>query len=392
MADLETPGTATGREAHLTGPFLKVLAITSWTGPLYSVRPEAEMLVSLAAAGADVTVMTQGDSEYAARARAAGLAVIDYHPRRKFSWSAIRRIRAELKSGAFDVVYCFNNMVIASTVWAALGLPVKVVTYRGQTGNISRWDPSCYLTHLHPRVDGIICVSNAVRDDLLRHSSLDRGRIVTVYKGHEPEWYDDVTPADLTSFGIPAAAPVVVCAVNARPRKGVPVLIEAFHRIPANHWHLLLVGVDMDSPEYRALITAGPAAGRIHAFGYRTDVLNLVAASRIGVLPTLKGEGLPKTVIEAMALGLPVVVTDSGGNRELVVEGETGFVVPPGDAGALADALAALMMDDTRCRRMGAAAREHLFRHFRTSLSGSLTLDFFRILCAPPNGARANSY
>lgn len=350
------------------------------------------MLVALAAAGAEVTVMTEGDSGYVGRIREAGLGVIDFHPLRKFSWSAIRRIRAELKSGAFDVVYCFNNMAIASTVWAAIGLPVKMVTYRGQTGNISRWDPSCYLTHLHPRVDGIICVSNAVRDDLLQQSSLGRGRIVTVYKGHEPEWYADVAPADLTAFGIPADAPVIICAVNARPRKGVPVLIEAFHRIPANPWHLLLVGVDMDSPEYRALIAAGPAADRIHGYGYRTDVLSLVAASRIGVLPTLKGEGLPKTVIEAMALGLPVVVTDSGGNRELVVEGETGFVVPPGDAGALAGALAALMADDARCRRMGASARDYLFRHFRSALSGSQTLDFFRILCAPSNAARVNSH
>ncbi|MBQ1784147.1 MAG: glycosyltransferase family 4 protein [Gammaproteobacteria bacterium] len=359
----------------------KVLAISSYKDTWNSVRPEGEMLIALARAGAEVTVMTQGDADYAARFRDAGLGLIDYHPARKFSLSAIRRIRAELKAGAFDVVYCFNNKAIASTVWAAIGLPVKVVTYRGQTGNISRWDPACYLTHLHPRVDGIICVANAVRDDLRPQSSLPAERIVTVYKGHEPEWYAGIEPADLTTLGVPAGAPVVVCVANARPRKGVPVLLEAFHRLPDNGWQLLLVGGGMDSPEFRSLINAGPAAGRIHVAGFRKDVLNLVAACRIGVLPTIKREGLPKTVIEAMALGLPVVVTTSGGSQELVVDGITGAVVAAGDVPALATALATLMIDEQRCRQMGAAARHHLFSQFTARQAGEQTFAYFNRLC-----------
>lgn len=360
---------------------LKVLAISSYTDTWNSVRPEGEMLIALGRAGAKVTVMTQGDADYAARFLEAGLGLIDYHPAKKFSLSAIRRIRAELKAGAFDVVYCFNNKAIASTVWAAIGLPVKVVTYRGQTGNISRWDPACYLTHLHPRVDGIICVANAVRDDLRPQSRLAAERIVTVYKGHESEWYAGVEPADLTQLGVPAGAPVVVCVANARPRKGVPVLLEAFHRLPDNGWQLLLVGGGMDSPEFRALIDAGPAAARIHVAGFRKDVLNLVAACRIGVLPTIKREGLPKTVIEAIALGLPVIVTDSGGSRELVVHGETGYVVAAGEVMALANALAAMMSDEQKCRAMGNSGRTHLFTHFTARQAGEQTYGFLQSLC-----------
>jgi L-malate glycosyltransferase len=357
---------------------LNVLAISSYLGDAwYSVRPEGEMLTALAGMGARVTVMTQGDAEYAARFREAGLSLIDFHPRRKLSFTAIRRIRAELKAGAHDVVYCFNNWAISNTVWAAIGLPVKVVTYRGQTGNINRWDPSCYMTHLHPRVDGIICVANAVRDDLLRQSHLGPDRIVTIYKGHDPQWYADVRPADLVGLGIPYGAPVVVCVANARPRKGVPVLIKAFHQLSTGNWHLLLVGGGMDSPEYREMINSGPASSRIHVAGFRKDVLSLVAACRIGVLPTIKREGLPKTVIEAMALALPVVVTDSGGSRELVVDGETGLVVRAGDAIALAAALGQLMGDEARCREMGQAARNHLFAHFTSRQSAEQLYTYF---------------
>ncbi len=361
---------------------LKVLAISAYTGSWVSVRPEGEMLIGLSKAGADVTVMTQGDAGYVPRFRDNGIRVIDFHPRRKLAWSAIRRIRAELLAGGHDVVYCFNGKAIANTVWAAIGLPVRVVTYRGQTGNISRWDPSCYLTHLHPRVDAIICVANAVREDVMRESRLGPGRIVTIYKGHDPAWYEGIRPADLAGVGIPAGARVVVCVANARPRKGVPVMIDAFHRTRTPDWHLLLVGSGIEGDrDLAARIAAGPAAGRIHIAGFRDDVLNLVAACDISVLPTIKREGLPKTVIEAMALELPVIVTDCGGSRELVVEGETGLVVPAADVGALARAMERLIADEALRTSMGRAGRAHLFRHFTSEQAGALTFAFLRSLC-----------
>lgn len=355
---------------------IKVLAISSYKDTWNSVRPECEMLISLAEAGAQVTVMAEADCEYAVRFREAGLRLVDFHARRKFSWKTIRAIRDEIMSGGHDVVYCFNNKAIGNAVWAVSGSRVKLVTYRGQTGNISRWDPACYLTHLHPRVDGIICVANTVRDDLLRHSRLGPERIVTIYKGHEREWYQDVRPADLTALGIPENAPVVICVANARPRKGIPILLDAWRRLVPGDWRLLLVGSGMDDLNIRGMV-----AGRIHAVGFRKDVLSLVAASRIGVLPTIKREGLPKTVIEAMALGLPVVVTDSGGSRELVVEGKTGYVVPARNPGALSSALAGLMADEGRCREMGAAACNHLFDNFTSCRAGEQTLAYFLSIC-----------
>lgn len=361
---------------------LRVLVISSYRDTWNSVRPEGELLIALARTGVAVTVMTQGGAEYVRRFRAAGITVIDYQPRRRFSLAAIRRIRAELRAGRYDILYCFNNRAIANSVWAALGLPVKLVTYRGQTGNIRWWDPVSYLTHLHPRVDAIICVADAVRTDLLRHSRLPPDRIVTVHKGHEPEWYAGVTPTDLVTLGIPPGAPVAICVANARPRKGLPVLIRAFHALPDHGWHLLLVGNGTDSDGIRALVSAGPAATRIHVTGFRADVLGLMAASKLGVLPATKREGLPKTVMEAMALGLPVVVTDSGGSQELVREGITGHVVPAGNVAALGSALAGPMADEDRRRAMGQAAREHLFTRFRSRDAGERTGRFLRALVA----------
>ena len=239
---------------------MKLLIISSYKDTWNSVRPEAEIFIGLAKLGVDVTLMTEGDAEYVPRFKENGVKIIDFHPRKKFQWSAIKRIRAELKHGQYDALYMFNNKAITNGLFAAIGLPVKTISYRGQTGNIYWYDPTSYLTHLHPRLDAIICVANAVRDDLYKHSRLPKNRITTVYKGHSLDWYQD-QPADLSEFGIPEGAFVVGCVANDRPRKGLPVLLQASHILPKDkEIYFLLVGSGMDSDAIQALIKQSPMA------------------------------------------------------------------------------------------------------------------------------------
>ena len=345
---------------------MRLLCITSHGDTLNSVRPEAELFIGLQKAGVAVTVMTQGDSVYAGPMREAGIEVVDFVPRRKLSPEAVRRIRRELRERRIDVVYSFNNKAIANANLAALGLAVTVVTYRGQTGNIHRWDPSAYLTHLNPRVDLTLCVADAVRDSLrAQHPRPERVR--TVYKGHSLEWYRQ-PPADLGEFGIPTGAFTVICVANNRPRKGLGVLVEATYRLPRDApIHLLLVGGGLEEPELARLIGGSPMRGRIHVAGFRRDATALVAACSASVLPSLKREGLPKTVIESMAYAIPPIVTDTGGSAELVLDGQSGIVVAPGDAGAIADAIRFLHENPTERALMGRRARERLDRHFNVA-------------------------
>jgi glycosyltransferase involved in cell wall biosynthesis len=359
---------------------MRVLFITSHRDSLTSVRPEAELFIGLARSGVAVTVMTQGDSVYVGRMREAGIEVIDFESRSRIDFAAIRAIRAELRRSGHDVVQMFNNNAIASGLLAAIGLPVKAVTYRGQTGNISRLDPSCYLTHLSPRVDRIVCVAEAVRRDLLGEVR-DPAKLVTIPKGHDLAWYAGVQPADRAALDVPADAVLVGCVANNRPRKGVPVLVEAVALVPAAlNVHVLLVGRGMAGPELRALIERSGAAGRFHCFDFRSDVLQLVAACDVSVLASVRREGLPKTVIEAMAVGVAPIVTDTGGSAELVVDGESGLVVPPGDARALAAAIGTLAADRDRARAMGEAARRRLGSSFRVEDSVAAHLRLYREL------------
>lgn len=347
----------------------KLLVISNYAITLHNVRPEAEMIIGLKQRGLDVEVMTPRDCPYADRMAGFGIRIHDYLPPSKFSPEAVKHVRQVLRHGGHQLQYLFNNPAIVAGLRASRGMPVRNVTYRGQVGNISRYDPSAYLTHLHPRVDRIVCVANAVRDSL-RPELRDPSKAVTIYKGHDIDWYGDVEAVDRAALGLSPDAFVFVCVATNRPRKGIPVLLDAMGSLPADtQVELLLVGGGMDGPDLDELVRKNPHRDRIHRYGHRDDVLALVAAADAAVLPSLRREGLPKTVIEAMALGLPPIVTRTGGSPELVVPGESGWVVPPGESAALAAAMQEMAADRHRARRMGKEARRRLIRDFNLEQS-----------------------
>ncbi len=207
---------------------------------------------------------------------------------------------------------------------------------------------------------------------------------MTIHKGHKLEWYTE-TPANLAEFGIGADAFVIGCTANYRPRKGIDFLIEAFDALPADiPAHLLLVG-RMDAAALTRRIERSPVGHRIHRAGFRTDAPRLSAACDVFCMPSTKREGLARSIIEAMAYRVPPIVTDSGGSPELVVDGVSGIVVPPRDAGAIAAAIETLYRDPERRRRMGEAARQRIGRDFRNEDTVRKTIALYRELVPSPD-------
>src|SRR5690606_31622994 len=155
------------------------------------------------------------------------------------------------------------------------------------------------------------------------------------HKGHDLDWYR-AEPIDLTTLGVPRGAFVVSCVANARPRKGIPVLIRASEHLPAGlPIHFVLVGTGMTAPAITRLIRRTPYRDRFHVLGFRDDAPEILAASDLSVLPSLRREGLPRSVIESMAYCTPPIVSDAGGSPELVEHERSGLVVPAGDDDAL---------------------------------------------------------
>lgn len=166
---------------------------------------------------------------------------------------------------------------------------------------------------------------------------------------------------DFDQYEPPHARPKlrkVVAVANLRPEKGHDVLmdaaVEVLRRYPDAQFELVGGG-----PGLQPLLARAEARGMLHAFtflGHRDDVPARLADADIFALPS-RSEAFPNAVLEAMATGLPIVASGVGGILELIDEGKTGLLVPPGDAHALADRLCRLMNDPAFASRLGGAAR-----------------------------------
>lgn len=331
-------------------------------------RPTVHTFIGLKNAGIEVTVVCPSDHPNNAVLQEAGVPTIDIRLPRNFDRQGIAELRAELIRGKYDIMHTFNNKAVTNGLRACKGLDVRIVCYRGIVGSLGFLDPMSWMRYLNPRIDRIVCVAEAIRQHFLHMKPaflrMPATRPVTIHKGHILDWYD-AQPADLKQFEIPDTAFVVCCTANYRPRKGVDFLIDAIERLPTDvPVHLILVG-HMDADKLTARIESSPIRARIHRIGFREDAPAISAACDVFCLPSTKREGLARSVIEAMAYSIPPVVTDSGGSPELVVDGVSGFVVPPSDAEALADAIVKLYRDPELRARMGRAARERIATEFR---------------------------
>jgi len=337
---------------------MRVLILTG-----QSDRSEIGLFEGLKREGLELEIMAEPSSPYRPLMEQAGLALSPLVCSSKLDLRAIQAVRGRLRFKPFDIIHAFTGRTLSNALLASYGLNIKRVAYRGTCGHISRWDPSSWLTYLHPGLDKIICVSEAVRQYLLSRG-VAQARLTTIPKGHDPIWYQTKRRPALQEFGIEREALVIGCAANMRPVKGVDLLLEAASLLPPNRpVHLLLVGEVRDAKILR-LAAQMPPHIQVHLPGFRSDAATLMGACHIFVMPSRDREGLPKAVIEAMAQAVPVVVTEVGGLPELVRNGIDGLSVPKEDRLALANALQTLLGDEELRRRLGRQAQERIRSDF----------------------------
>lgn len=177
---------------------IKVLVISDYRS-FTSSRPEAEIFIGLKELGMDITIMTHDEGEYVSRFRESGIKIIPFHPKRKFDSAESGFIRKELERGGYEIMHLFNSKASINGIRAARGLAVKVVMYRGYTGNIHWWDPTAYIKYLHPRVDKIVCLADSVNEMFQKAITLNKKKLITINKGHNVDWYEGTPIADLSN-------------------------------------------------------------------------------------------------------------------------------------------------------------------------------------------------
>lgn len=351
---------------------MKILVISDYE-KFHTVRPEAEIFISLSQRGYDITIMTKGQYDYVKRFKENGIKVIDFHPEKKLDKGEVAFIRNELETGHYDVMHMFNNVSMMNGLKAAKGIDVVCVLYRGYSANVHWYDPTLYFKLLHPRADYIICNSEGVATIMREKGKVSNDKLVVINKGHQLEWYSDVEEHDIRKeLGLPANALMVVLVANNRTMKGTKYLMEATKYLdPKSNMHIVLVGQDLDNDENMTILKDSPFKDHLHFLGFRKDALNIVKSCDIFLLTSIKGESITKSVIEAMSLGVAPVISDIIGNKELVVHEESGLIVTSRDSKGFADALNRLYRDRDLLQKIKTNAPERI----ATRLSHEQTVD-----------------
>jgi len=264
------------------------------------------------------------------------------------------------------IVHAHDPHAVAMTSLAlSFGAPVprpKIVASRRvdfhlQGNTFSQWK--------YRQVDGFIAASGAIRD-ILVHDGIPAGRIVVVHDGIDVEKIAHRQATDLhAEYWLPHGVPVLVNVGALVPHKGQKFLIDAMSMVlpEVPDAHLVIFGEGELRATLERQVKHLSLEKRVLLPGFREDVLSLVKSADLFVMSSLT-EGLGSAVLDAMAMGLAVVGTRAGGIPEAVVPDETGALVEPGDAKALAAAIVVLLKDPVRRQAFGESGRQRVTRHF----------------------------
>ena len=223
--------------------------------------------------------------------------------------------------------------------------------------------------HLHRHMSAILGNSRHVVRELVEGEHCPPDRVGLIYNGIDLSEFERATSSFSHSDRARSKRPglVLISVANLIPYKGHADLIEALSTIAPKlppDWQLLCVGGDYGlGGKLREQVSELKLSERIQFLGERRDVGALLRSADIGLLCSHQ-EGFANAVLEGMAAGLPMIVTDVGGNSEAVVHGKTGLVVPPGDPYAIGQAILELASDAPKRSAMGNAGLERVKRHF----------------------------
>ncbi|MBI5595946.1 MAG: glycosyltransferase family 4 protein [Elusimicrobia bacterium] len=355
----------------------------------------AQMLVlgrGLSAAGWEVILCSPEGGEVAKRAAGAGMRHIAFHPRQDYDLFAAKRLADLVDAEKADVLHGHHprgHAVGLASLYLSKRRPVFVVTRR-VSFRVSA-NPFSALKYRHPRIDGYIAVADNIRRELIA-GGVRPEKVVTIPSGVDMSLFTPRAPAPgiVRELGLPAGVPVIGKIANYSAWKGQAVLLEAAKRLKARGTRTVLVfaGRDTDSPELKGLARRAGVLDDCRFLGFREDVPELLSVFTVSVNAALKGEGISGALRESLAMEVPAVASDAGGNAELVVDGKTGRLFQAGSEEALARVLAETLAGPAEAKALAKAGAAVVAERFSDKASVRLTMAYYAAL-AERTAARA---
>lgn len=339
--------------------------------------------------GARPTILCPGQGVLAQRAGVEGIPVIDVKKRRGLDWPAVRLLARGWRKGLFDVVHAHNGRT------AFLGAVARLFTRRGALVSTEhfltparderRGMAAALSRRLHRwrerRTQAIIAISQAVRGAIATRGDGGVEKVRVVLNGiSEPHLQALEAPAEVRErFKIPAHAPLIVCVARLEKEKCVHDLIDAMETLLAGRpdARCVIAGAGAEEAALRRQIARAEIGHAVHLAGFQSDPLSLIRAADVFVLPS-GAEPFGLVLLEAMALGIPTVATKAGGPMEIVVHGQTGWLVEPRKSDAFAATLWNCLQQPEKAREMGRKGRELYLSRFTANQMAKEMLTVYR--------------
>ena len=286
--------------------------------------------------------------------------LIDYHFRIKQNAEKTSEL---LKNLRIDLLYMNNQPssnlegIIASKI---TGIPAL------QHSRIETALNSFEIKAVNLWLKKMICVSEGVKNSFIRQG-VDKSKCVVVYNGIDIETVPKASRQDIRkTWGISDKDILIGTVGSLIKRKRIMDLIEATAIVAKRSEHPIKCMIIGKGPEKENLMTKVKERNldsRIIFTDFQSDAISYINALDIFVMPSEK-EGLPRVILEAMLMGKPVIASDITGPSELVVDGETGFLVPVGKTEAIAGAILRLIENPASREQMGEKAKERIIKNF----------------------------
>lgn len=299
--------------------------------------------------------------------RSIGIPYIEVHERHSLDPSVVPALRRIVRERKIDIVHAheYKTDLLALLVARLEGV-IPLSTAHGWTGHSTKerllyYPADRWLLARYPRV---IAVSEEIRQVLIAAGARPE-RVTTVLNSIDPQAFrrdPALGPVVREELGLAHEAIVIGAVGRAEPQKRFDLLVDAFTDLaPARpRLHLVIAGDGSRLAALRQQVAGlGPLAARVTLLGHRTDIPRVHHAFDVFVQSS-DYEGTPNAVLEAMALGSPVVATRAGGTEEIAFDGVHGRLVACGDRTALAGAIAGLSDDPATAAAFAAAARRRV--------------------------------
>ena len=322
----------------------------------------------LKAKGYEVEIACFSDSELQTRSAKAGITVVPMSIFTDFSIGGYRALRKHLKTNEVDVIVgCQNKDVRLAGIYKKFSKKNLIVLSR--QGVELLHDSFKYKYSFLPYCDGIITNTLSIKSKYDNFGWWkDESYVKVIHNGVEKA--DEAIEAFDYSALLPddVSQPIIILSTGRiTEQKGFKYLIKGSNDvIKANkRIHIFIAGKGKCESELKALVKQLGLDGNIHFLGFRTDVPALLKGADLFILPSLY-EGMPNSVMEAMAYGVPVISTDVNGVRELMINKKHGLIIPSADSEAIKSALNELLTQNSLLA-LGAEGKKHVQTNFLIS-------------------------